>query len=513
MKLYGVLDKSFDNFLCLRGYASMGDLYRVSKADEEYQRGLIPAHQEEIKNFLDEGRFMFFPEVTLGTFLEPDKDGDSDKVGGLFAHLDQDGGYRETFANFKLRYSITTTKGTQESRTLDRFRRATLEIADKEIEEKSFALFDRIDGNHRLSITLDEEKFEKIIIPYCLILFRKESEARKHSRALFHNINYKQIPLTMEQNLKLILDDDTLFDDTLLKTSTSFGYPYYLSRKVLQSWDLAALPLVQGVIDPDGAASEEPKIMKRTFLLQTYKLLLEKKVLPAEEKAINQLKEKLSDINTIYREHSRLQNRQNVGLLTAFVYYSLLDTRKLKSFTTWVVKNHIYAIEQSNAAELIKVFDKVLESRHRTVFISMQFCDDTNPNYEAIKNSVTDVNREHKLDLQIEEIRIDKFTKGHSYKIDEEILQLIEDCGLLVADTTLGNKNVYHEIGYLMGLNQGEGNEQDNFILVHNTDMANSDFDRDVGFNLKAHQILVAKGTDDLRTQLTAQIETYYGLN
>jgi hypothetical protein len=81
-----------------------------------------------------------------------------------------------------------------------------------------------------------------------------------------------------------------------------------------------------------------------------------------------------------------------------------------------------------------------------------------------------------------------------------------------VADTSLGNKNVYHEIGYLMGLNRGGGLAQDNFILVHNTEMAGSDFNKDVGFNLKAHQVLVAKGTEELRTQLKGQIEVYYGL-
>ncbi len=228
--------------------------------------------------------------------------------------------------------------------------------------------------------------------------------------------------------------------------------------------------------------------------------------------AVNKFKETLGGINTIYQDHALLQTEKNVGLLTTFVYYALSDKRKLKSFTTWVVKNHIYAIEQSDAEELIKVYDKVLESRHRTVFVSMQFCEETNPNYEAIKHSVADINSEHDLDLTIEEIRIDKFTKGHSYKIDEEILSLIDDCGLLVADTSLGNKNVYHEIGYLMGLNKGGGGEQNNFILVHNGEMVESNFDKDVGFNLKAYQVLTAKGTDDLRTQLKMQIETYYGL-
>ncbi len=52
----------------------------------------------------------------------------------------------------------------------------------------------------------------------------------------------------------------------------------------------------------------------------------------------------------------------------------------------------------------------------------MQFESKTNPNYKAIQNAVDDVNNTYKLDLKIKEIRIDKIIKGHSYKIDEEIL-------------------------------------------------------------------------------------------
>ncbi len=38
MKLKGVLDFSLGNFLCLRGYARMGDLYDISEPDPSFQR-------------------------------------------------------------------------------------------------------------------------------------------------------------------------------------------------------------------------------------------------------------------------------------------------------------------------------------------------------------------------------------------------------------------------------------------------------------------------------------------
>jgi hypothetical protein len=63
------------------------------------------------------------------------------------------------------------------------------------------------------------------ITPFCLILCRNQLEFRRFSRSLFHNINYKQVPLTMEHNLKLILEDSDLFADELLQKDPSFGWP------------------------------------------------------------------------------------------------------------------------------------------------------------------------------------------------------------------------------------------------------------------------------------------------
>lgn len=57
-------------------------------------------------------------------------------------------------------------------------------------------------------------------------------------------------------------------------------------------------------------------------------------------------------------------------------------------------------------------------------------------------------------------------------------------CGLLIADLTFGNRNVYHEIGYLMGLNRGKGLAQDNFVLTADKKMRSHELETDIGFNL-----------------------------
>lgn len=44
MRLTGIIDYTMDNFLCVRGFASMLELAEVSKADENIQRDLITEH-------------------------------------------------------------------------------------------------------------------------------------------------------------------------------------------------------------------------------------------------------------------------------------------------------------------------------------------------------------------------------------------------------------------------------------------------------------------------------------
>jgi hypothetical protein len=163
-----------------------------------------------------------------------------------------------------------------------------------------------------------------------------------------------------------------------------------------------------------------------------------------------------------------------------------------------------------NATDLIKIFGKIAQSRKRQVFVSMQFSDDTKPNFDAIKIAIDDLNAKHDLDIAIRPIRIDQFDTGFSYEINAEVLRLIEDSGLLIADLTHGNKNVYQEIGYLMGLNQGKGLAHENFLLVHNASIG--DVKKDIGFNIAGIKQLRLNDTNALREAVKEQVSKFYGL-
>ena len=53
----------------------------------------------------------------------------------------------------------------------------------------------------------------------------------------------------MEQNLRLILDAEDLFSDDTLKSSESFGWPYYLARKLRNELDFDLLPNLKSFIE------------------------------------------------------------------------------------------------------------------------------------------------------------------------------------------------------------------------------------------------------------------------
>ena len=65
MKLNGMLSKIMDNYLCLRGVASIKALAKISEINPDIQRSLLEEHKDEMKDFLEKGEYAYFPEVVL----------------------------------------------------------------------------------------------------------------------------------------------------------------------------------------------------------------------------------------------------------------------------------------------------------------------------------------------------------------------------------------------------------------------------------------------------------------
>ena len=536
MILSGILHTSLGGFTVIRGVAPLGELARCSRFDSAYQRNLIETHRNEIEQFLAERQFLFFPEVVLSTSLEFDyaktRGKNIQPLGDLFtgkgftSNVD---GLSVRTARTKLPKRLEAVGGSA-APTL-----AFLEIPEDQLTAENGLRLFRIDGNHRLSVARDLKPGDATYLldtPFCIVLHQDSTEKQRFEKVVFHNINAKQIPLTSEENLRLILQtgDGALFSDEDLLTKSSFGPAYWLARYLLPEFNSVFL---------SGFAKHFEN--KHTLALSLAQFLIAKAAvadsadMTALLPEVERVRQALIAVNICYSAVANQTLRASAchGVLTAFVYFALKnDGRQLTSFTRWIESNridrlsptsttrglgyhyHLSRTQAVDAASLVDVFESVLTARSREVFVSMQFGTPAGeePVYKAIRDAIKEVNAKHGLvaDLALSPVRIDHVNKGHSYTIADEILQVVNGCGLLIADLTQGNKNVYHEIGFLMGLNQGRTAAQDNFILLADNQQIQSD--AAIGFNLRHWQQVRFDDPLDLKSKLVQSLGQHFGL-
>lgn len=499
MKLKGVLDFSLGNFLCLRGFAPMGVLQDISKPDDNIQRIPKDERLKEIGDFLKKGEFVFFPEVVLCVGLH-EEDTETEAVASFYSSVQQGKPFRELKFAHGLRVSSAVVRSakTQDIRAVQFFQTATIDF-----DATKGAVFSRIDGNHRLAaIKVTDKSVRERTTPFCIVFCRNGTEFRRFSRALFHNINYKQVPLPKEHNLRLILDDPDLFPDEKLKTDPSFGWPYYLARQLNNKLDFDLLPNLKPFIE------KEPL----SFLVDQLNFLLEKNVLGDNKNAIKRFKEALVRVSALFDAQPALKDSTNRGLLAALVYYELKPSMPTASFVRWVLDNHLHLIKESNSADLIKIFDKVLESRRRTVFVAMAFNKDATENhYKIIERVCKEVTDAYNLKPVLKVQRVDWFNDGTSYEINDKIIEMVSDCGLLIGNLTYCNPNVYHEIGFVMGKAKAEGKKTANMLLFLDESVTDAK-DKFVGFNLLSIKHIPFTQTEEFAGALRVNLERFFRL-
>jgi len=531
MILSGILHSSLGGFTVIRGVAPLGDLARCSKFDPDFQRNLIEPHREEIVRFLDDPNYCFFPEVVLSAslmfdfekFKGVDRRSPLARIFERHSFKSNVNGLSIKVINSKLPKQVVGGPGAPEI--------AYLELPEDRLANGLKLL--RIDGNHRLSAARDarlgDDRY-KLPTPFCIVLHEDSTKAKRFEKVTFHNINSKQIPLTSEENLKLILQEGegALFDDKTLLESPSFGPAYYLARKLLADIDDRYL-----------TGLKKPLENCRTLALALSQFLANHDVAIGQAKdadtlnaQVPRLREALKAVNIIYENRAKLAESGCHGVLVAFLYFALRnDGKQLPAFEQWVVSNridhlapdgttqglgyhyHLGRTQAVDAASLVSVFESILKARGHEVFVSMEFGQHTEATYKTIEKTIKRINDKHNLDaigLALKPIRIDRTNKGHSYTINDEILNVIDGTGLLIADLTCNNKNVYHEVGFLMGLNQGKGSTQENFLLIADSNVVK---DKDIGFNLRPWQQIRFANTLELEEKLTESLEIYYKLN
>ena len=135
--------------------------------------------------------------------------------------------------------------------------------------------------------------------------------------------------------------------------------------------------------------------------------------------------------------------------------------------------------------------------------------------YEKIVQTIERFNKKNNRDIKARPIRIDRNIAPHSYTISEEILKAIENCGLIIADLSSGNKNVYHEIGFTMGLSRAKNIEPPIILVyksstIHNKKEYKLSEDDFVGFNLRGISQLRFTDYSQLEENLYRRLGAYF---
>ncbi len=600
-KLEGIIYKTFDHYVVLRGFAPLKDLAVISRSPKSYQRNAIDDHKVDIIKFLDSGEYKYFPEITLACRVERYSEFASNI--GVDSAVDRDDaqfvkglrvlGERLPYEGYRARHAYLV-KTTNEDLV-------------------------RVDGNHRLEpfdngndviwerTGANKKEIEKLIVPYTVIFSEREF-GDKFEAGIFHNINFRQLPLREEASLKIIGELDA-FDN---KENLGIAYPLALMLmdnvkqggfnsipwlRVVSDVDksyyrtaclrIAQLLLSQkerinGVLSKSEEESIELEIQieeKKKLIYNDEKIIIEKKkeiekieienpdftimslykstnkdierlqyeqeLLTNEHKTLLQQKEHISsmidslknyikkseDKDAILSELSALShvykdlgdNYGNISFLCACVYYSLLDKGQLCSFIDWAKQNGINKIikpddlSKDASLNLITMFDKIHQAKRNEIFISMQFGDSQSELiFEKIVRAIDKFNIKHRdIYLRATPIRIDRNVESNVYSIPDRIREAIKSCGLIIADLSSANINVYHEIGYAMGIAESNGMIP-NMILLYKEDTDHNkekkDVDKFVGFNLRNLSQLRFKDYDQLVQGLVVRLEKHYGV-
>lgn len=572
-KLEGIIYKTFDHYVVLRGFAPIKDLAAISHKPNSYQRNALDNHKKEIVEFLANGEYKYFPEITLACRVN-----DYEK---FVSNIGVDNAIDRDDAQF-----VSGLKVLSERLPYDGYRARHAYLIKRTNDDLV-----RVDGNHRLEpfdnpndsvwtkTNANINELNTLIVPFTVIFSAKE-EADKFEAGIFHNINFKQEPLRQEASLKIIHDLNVFVDNEKLgaeypivfrlidkiksgrynaipwlSVNKSIDKDYYRTSclrivqlinkcvpKIKEAYEdvekclsdtqakydeldseLAELKKSHNdkslrVSDCKNQYNEAKHLLKvKTSQLQTYQSFLDK------TKDVNAIEQAL---NIVAREYEQFEENEygNIAFLCTMVYYALLDKNQLKSFVYWAKQNGINKIVDSDdmsddgSENLVNMFDRIHQSKKNEIFISMQFGDSQSELiYEKIVRAIEKFNAKHKnITLNAQPIRIDKTIESSTYSIQDRILKAIQDCSLIIADLSSANINVYHEIGYAMGVAESH-NMLPNMILLYKEDTdfnkeRKTDTDKFIGFNLRNLSQLRFKNYEQLVDGLVERLEKHYGV-
>lgn len=349
----------------------------------------------------------------------------------------------------------------------------------------------------------------ELLLNQCSVI--EKDELPNCKRALDDNLREIE---QKERRIRFLGEDieDIKRDIDRAEQNNSRGVPSYLERKLRDS-----LILLQnernGLSNELSYAQQQKQHIKHRYDKLNHYI--------KEAKNIGGIVESINSLLIIYQEIG--ENYGNISFLCVLVYYSILDKGQLHTFVDWAVRNGINKItapddvSKDAAQNLISLFERISQTKKNEIFISMQFGDSQSELiYEKIVRAIDQFNMKHSsIHLKATPIRVDRTVESSTFSIQDKILEAIQSCGLIIADLSSANVNVYHEIGYAMGI--AESHDMiPNIILLYKEDTDHNkegkDVDKFVGFNLRNLSQLRFTNYDQLVNGLMARLEKHYGL-
>ena len=436
IKLSGILEYSMGGFLCLRGFASYKMLSAISKPNTEVQRDLIDEHKGDMASFLNAGEYKFFPEVILATNLT-DGTKDFDELDLFHTSLQSGQTWNKSIGNFQFNISRHASKNIlNQYDKLPRIER--IYLTHIKFDESVCELI-RIDGNHRLSAA--NEVATDFMLPFCLLLFRNPSENDQFTRAIFHNINAKQIPLKLEENLKVILESPQVFSDESLINDPSFGWKYYLARKTLQNLDFTYFPSINSYI----------RQAKYSFFVDLYGFLLKNHSIEENEHAVETVKSKLAEVERALVESEITATTTNIAVIGALAYYRLTNEFKYRAFLSWIKKNNIGNVEKLHIDDVINLYDEIYEHVPKKVFLARWYPSAERDGQDEFDRAECRIKAMKELtsEMNLELVDLGTCVTG-TFDIRKRMYEDIRECDIFIADISGARHNVMIEIGYAL---------------------------------------------------------------
>lgn len=450
IKISGVVEQALGKFYCIRGYAPIKDLEKLSIKSDSFQRDLLNGHKGEMLSFLTAREGTFFPEVILSANLantehsydpnKPELEGYADEISTLTNAISSKTELKKCNLG-AITIDLNFAKGTQNqnSRTVNNESNKVL-IGNISINEKKFVnKFIRIDGNHRLSASRELSDEFNYYAPFCLILFTNHNSQERLSTLLFHNINYKQIPIDREHNLRIIINN--LYSDEEL--SDQFGINFLYTRYIFRDEIIK--------IDHYHEINKLIEDNAYTYFVDLFDYLIKSELIEqnlSETDIVNLMKKNLSKINSAL-SLCKISAKKNISVLGALSFYCMQSEEKYSSFLKWIDKNDITSIEKLTMNNVIQIFDKIYKNIPKKVFLARWYPAEGDDQFTRAKNRLKAISKIVKEDFKLELIDIGT-QEGGTFAIREKMYDQITASDIFIADLTGARHNVMVEVGYAL---------------------------------------------------------------